>query len=72
MMLMRCFLHCILCFYSDFLINLNHMLWVLISFKCLYREVDKKYTGCKLKNTELLDCGLIGVCAVIWSNTVVD
>ena len=36
---------------------------------CLYKEVDKKYTGCNLKTTELLDCTLIGVCAVIRSNT---
>ena len=28
-------------------------------------EVDKKYTGCNLKTTKLLDCALIGVCAVI-------
>ena len=38
---------------------------------CLYKEVDKKSTGCNLKTTELLDCVLIGVCAVIRSNTVV-
>ena len=37
---------------------------------CLYKEVDKKYTVCNLKTTELLDCALIGVCAVIRSNTV--
>ena len=37
---------------------------------CLYKEVDKKYTGCNLKTTELLDCALIGVCMVIRSNTV--
>ena len=37
---------------------------------CLYKEVDKKYTGCNLKTRELLDCVLIGVCAVIRSNTV--
>ena len=36
----------------------------------LYKEVDKKYTGCNLKTSELLDCALIGICAVIWSNTV--
>ena len=36
----------------------------------IYKEVDKKYTGCNLKITELLDCALIGVCAVIRSNTV--
>ena len=35
---------------------------------CLYKEVDKKYTGCNLKTMELLDCGLIGVYAVIRSN----
>ena len=37
---------------------------------CLYKEVDKKYTGCYMKTTKLLDCALIGVCAVIRSNTV--
>ena len=37
---------------------------------CLYKEVDKKYTGCNLKSMKLLDCALIGVCAVIKSNMV--
>ena len=37
---------------------------------CFYKEVDKKYTSCNLKTTELLDCVLIGICAVIRSNTV--
>ena len=37
---------------------------------CLDKEVDKKYTSCYLKTIELLDCALIGVCAVIRSNTV--
>ena len=37
---------------------------------CLYKEVDKKYTGCNLKTTELLDCALIVVCAVIRLNAV--
>ena len=36
----------------------------------LYKEVDKKYTGCNLKTTESLDCVLIGVYAVIKSNSV--
>ena len=31
----------------------------------LYKAVDKKYTGCNLKTTELLDSALIGVCALI-------
>ena len=35
---------------------------------CLYKEVDKKYTGCNLKTTKLLDCVLTEVCAVISSN----
>ena len=26
---------------------------------CLYKEVDKKYTGCNPETTELLDCELI-------------
>ena len=37
---------------------------------CLYKTVKKKYIGCNLKTTEFLDCELIGVCAVIRSNTV--
>ena len=36
----------------------------------LYKEVDKKYIGCKLKTMGLLDCALIVVCAVIRLNTV--
>ena len=39
---------------------------------CLYTEVDKKYSGSNLKTTELLDCALIGVCAVIRVNTVLS
>ena len=39
---------------------------------CLHKEVDKKYTGCNLKTTELLDCALMGICAVIRSNMVFD
>ena len=35
---------------------------------CLYKEVDRNYTGCNLKTTKLLDCALIRVCAVIRSN----
>ena len=37
---------------------------------CLYKKVNKKYTGCNLKITEFHECALIGVCAVIRSNTV--
>ena len=29
---------------------------------CLYKEVDKKYTGCNLKTTELRDCAYRGMC----------
>ena len=36
---------------------------------CLYK-VDKKYTGCHLEITELLDGALIGVYVVIRSNKV--
>ena len=35
---------------------------------CLYKEVVKKYTGCKLTTMKLLDCALIQVFAVIRSN----
>ena len=37
---------------------------------CLYKKVNKKFTGCNLKTTEFHECALIGVCAVIRSNTV--
>ena len=37
---------------------------------CLYKEADEKYTGCNLKTKKLVDCVLIGVCAVIRSNRV--
>ena len=37
---------------------------------CLYKKVNKKYTGCNLKTTEFHECALIGVCGVIRSNTV--
>ena len=37
---------------------------------CLYKEIDKKYTGCNLKTMASLDCALIGVCAVIRLNTL--
>ena len=35
---------------------------------CLYKNINKKYTGCNLTETGLHDCALIGVCAVIRSN----
>ena len=35
---------------------------------CLYKEVDKKYTGCNLKTG--IDCALIRACGVIRSNMV--
>ena len=41
----------------------THNIW-------LFKEVDKKYTGCNLKTTELLNFALIGVCAVVRSITV--
>ena len=36
----------------------------------LYKEVNKNFTGCNLKTAELHESALIGVCAVISSNTV--
>ena len=37
---------------------------------CLYKKINKMYTGCNLKTTEFHECGLIGVCAVIRLNMV--
>ena len=34
------------------------------------KNSGQKYTDCSLKDTYLLYCALIGVCAVIMSNTV--
>ena len=39
---------------------------------CLYKKVNKMYTGCNLKTTEFHECALIGVCAIIRSNTVCE
>ena len=77
---MRCFL-CV--FFSDFLYKEiccgysfelhRHIDAIQMGTNsiCLYKDVDNKYTGCNLKTRELLDCALIGICAVIRSNTVV-
>ena len=75
MMIMRfsflIFLHeGIYCGYSFELHRLVDAIQMSTHKICLYKEVDKKYTGCNLKTTKLLDCALIGVCAVIRSNTV--
>ena len=43
----------------------------MMQFICLYKVV-KKYTGCNLKTTALLDCALTGVSAVMRSNTVTN
>ena len=72
----RTYLVMLMRFFSDFLYKM-HILWVLIAIQtvthklCLFKvQVDKKYTNCNLKTTELLDCALIGICAVIRSNMV--
>ena len=59
-------------FFSDFLYKsiTDAIQMGTLNILCLYNEVDKKYTGSNLKTTELLDCALIWVCAVIRSNTV--
>ena len=75
MILMRCFysdfLYKTICFgYSFELHRQVDAIQMGIHNICLYNEIDKKYTRCNLKNTELLDCALIGICVVIRSNTV--
>ena len=42
----------------------------MVTHNICLNKVDKKYTGCNLKTTELLDCALIRVCVVIRSNMV--
>ena len=37
---------------------------------CLYKEVDKKYTGCNQMTMELFDCVLIGECVVNRLNAI--
>ena len=76
------FLHkCIYCGYSFELYRQFDAIQMSTHNIYLYKEVDKKYTGCNLKSlfhnlnlktTELLDCAFIGVCEVITgrSNTL--
>ena len=67
------FLHrCICCGYSFELHQQVDAIQMSTHNICVYKEVDKKYTGSNLKTTELLDCALIGVCAVIRSKTVLS
>ena len=65
-------------FFSDFLyasiccgysLELHRQEWVPTTYAFIK---TKKCTGCNLKTTELFDCALIGLCAVIRSNTVVE
>ena len=79
MMFMQCFCVLILIFLITPYVVGNHLICIDKSMQfngypqhmpSSYKEVDKKYTGCNLKNMELLDCVLLGVCAVIRSNTV--
>ena len=48
----------------------KHMLWTLIYLLWVPTKVDKQYSGCYLKTTKLPDSALIGMFAVIRSNTV--
>ena len=43
--------------------------WVSTTYAYI-KKLTKKYTGCNLKNMDLLDCELIRVCVVIRPNTV--
>ena len=55
-----------MCFYlCDFLYK-----GICCGYPFELHRVDIKYTGCNLNTMELLDCMLIGVCAVIRLNTV--
>ena len=69
MMIMRffsCSLYKGICYgYSFELHQLGNAIQMGTHSICLYKVVDKNYSGCNLKTTELLDCALIGVCAVI-------
>ena len=61
-----------LCLWDVFVFSfLIQFKWVPTTYAFIMKEVYKKDTGCNLKTTEFLDCGLnIGVCAVISLNTV--
>ena len=74
MMLMQCF--CVCVFFPDFLkkksiccgypFELHRQVDAIqmgTNNICLYKEVNKKYTGCNLKTTELLDCAYRGMCS---------
>ena len=68
--LTRCFV-CVCVFFLIFFLKVDAFQMGIRNI-CLYKEVDKKYTGCNLNTTELIECALKGVCAVIRSNTVVS
>ena len=55
----------ICCCYSNELHRQVDAIQMGIHNICLYKEVDKQYTGCKLKTTELLDCALLEAYALI-------
>ena len=58
------FLHKSICCWYSFELSQLVAIQMSINNICFYKEVDKN-----LKTTELLDCALIGVCAVIRSFT---
>ena len=66
--------HCIyfflICFIKAYVMG-SHLNCIdkSMQFKWVPATYIRKYTGCNLKTTELLDCALIRVCAVIRSNT---
>ena len=73
MMFMRCvflsgFLNKSIC--CGYLFELHRLVYPENIY--LFKEVDKKYTGCNLNTMQLLDSALIGVYGVIRSNTAVS
>ena len=75
MMLMQCFCVFLFCFsdfsYESICFGYSFELHQQVGNQngyhniCLYKYVDKKYTSCNLKTTELVNCALFGLCAVI-------
>ena len=57
-----------MCTHLNFTSKSMHVKWVTTTYAFIkiYKEVDEKENGC----TELVNCVLIGVCAVIRSNRV--
>ena len=75
MMPLQCFFFFLIFFINAYLLGtqlngIDNQIPIGTHNICLYKNIDKKYTGCNLKTMVLLDCVCIRVRAVNRSNMV--